>query len=117
MKNTKFFKKLYNFLFDYHFLSYLSVFIIIYGLFDVAEVYLSQNTKTIKADNKVICGTDAFPFCNISDDIQFRRFILLALDGVSYQYIQPLLDYFGKNIHIYTVYNTFNRYTLPVFRT
>lgn len=99
MKEKKNIYKIKCLLINYKLYSFISLIILLYVFYDFVKAYLTQNTKTIKFDSSNTCRIDIFHFCNISDDIQFRSFILLALDGVSYQYIQPLLDYFGKNVH------------------
>lgn len=88
-----------------------------YGTYKVLNCYLAQNTKTIPPNDLESCRNDALPFCNISDDIQFKKFFLLALDGVSFEFIQPLLDIFGEHAQIYQTSTNLNRYTKAMFRT
>lgn len=102
---------------NYYFFAFLSLFLLIYSFLNVAKAFLTQNTKTILPNDKYSCRNNNYSFCNISDDIQFNKFILLALDGVSFHYIQPILDYFGKNVQLYTTINNNIRYTQSIFRT
>lgn len=88
-----------------------------YGTYKVLNCYLSQNTKTIPPNDLESCRNSTLPFCNITDDIQFKKFFLMALDGVSFEYLQPLLDVFGEHAQLYKTSTNLNRYTKSIFRT
>lgn len=98
----------------YVFLTYI---LIVFTAYYIFSAYFRLNTKTVKPDLLLSCKDDKIPFCDISEEIQFKKFIHLGLDGVSFMYIQPLLNLFGAHAQLYTTYTNLIRYTQAVFRT
>lgn len=95
----------------------IGLFLLGFVMYVVVTGYFLLNTKTIKPDLSESCKTNSLPFCKISDDFQFEKFIHFGLDGVSWYYTQPLLDFFGEHAQVYTTYTTLVRYTQTIFRT
>lgn len=96
----------------------LAAFLLVFGaLCLAASVYFEQPTKTIRFDSSHACLNSSVPYCAISSDYQFKRFFMFALDGVSWEFVQPLLDLFGEHIHAYTTYTSLCRFTQAIFRT
>lgn len=81
-------ENLNNFLEDYRYIIVILILLIFYAAYDVVSAYLAPNTKTLRPRYfKGRCINDNLPFCNISDDIQFTKFFLMALDGVSFHFM------------------------------
>lgn len=97
--------------------SLVAILLIFVTLCLVASLYFEQPTKTIRFDSSHACLNSSVPYCAISEDYQFKRFFMFALDGVSWEFVQPLLDLFGEHLHAYTTYTSLCRFTQAIFRT
>lgn len=99
------------------FFVFLAYILIASSSYYICYYYFCLNTKSIMPDLAHSCQSDNIPYCNLSEEIQFEKFVHFGLDGVSFMYMQPILDLFGEHAQLYTTYTNEVRYTQTVFRT
>lgn len=79
--------------------------------------YFSYNTGDAAANTEESCMTDKLPYCNVSDDIQFQKFIHLGVDGVSWEFIDLLRQNLANHSHEFIAYTDQIRYTSELLKT
>ena len=79
--------------------------------------YTQFNTNTAPSNLKDGCLTDSQPYCALSYDHQFTKFLLFGVDGVSWLFINRLRDLLHEHSHEYITYTTNIRYTSELLKT
>lgn len=102
--------------------SYWSIVFIILGFmvfsgYLLVQGYTQPAMRTITPDLNQSCKDGNLPFCKIENDYQFEKFMMFALDGVSWHFAQPVVTLFGEHAHVYTTYTDLCRFTCAVFRS
>lgn len=109
------FKKLSNVVVGCYFFWILVILTII--VVNVLLDYFKLNTLTALPNESESCMTDRLPFCNLSDDHQFEKFIHLGMDGISWLFIDDLRQLFHEHSHEYITYTDEIRYTSELLKT
>lgn len=94
--------------------------ILILVLIFIANVllnYFKVNTRTAFPIDSESCMTNQLPFCNLSDDHQFEKFIHLGVDGVSWLFIDDMRNLLHEHSHEYITYTDEIRYTSEILKT
>lgn len=99
------------------FIFFLSVILSLTSLIGFCLNYFLPNVFTVKPNESESCMTDNISYCNISDDIQFTKFIHLGVDGVSWLFIDDLRNLLHEHSHEYITYTTFIKYTSELLKT
>ena len=86
-------------------------------VFFIAMAYIQFNTDTAPPNDLESCSTNALPFCNLSDDLQFNNFIFLGFDAVSWLFIDKLRELLHEHSHEYIQYTTRVRYTSEILKS
>ena len=100
----------------------LSIYIVAFILFtpvtfSVVKTFFEANPPIVKYNDYDGCSKQQYPFCNLTDTYQFEKFIMIGLDGLSWEFINETRDLLHDHAHEYPLVTTWNFYTNELLKT